>query len=254
MMTTTPSATRPSPRSGPPTTATLTPSTHVLLFGHLAWLGFVWLAATVVYAVVVSCVARWGSLDESLWPSVAGGWQRYVIFSAGVTIATTFLRMLVRNGVTRRTLSTAATITMAVIAVFVGLWNVAGMAVERVVYDANGWSQALHSDAVLQWGDLPRVGIDSALVVAAYYACGWIVGMCFYRWGVVGGLLRLLPALVPAALMELVVSPDFGGMDVDVLASWRDRPPVLLTLVAGAALLAATVWIARRITREASIR
>jgi len=251
MMTGTPSTTTAPPAR--PTRATLTPSAEILLFGHLAWLGFVWLTATVIYAVVVVCVARWGSVDESLWQSVVAGWQRYVIFGAGVTIATTFMRMLVRNGVTRRTLSTAATVAMAAIAGIVAIWNMAGFAVERVVYDANGWPQALRSDAVFAWGDLPRVAVDSALVVAAYYAAGWLVGMCFYRWGVVGGLVRLLPALVPAALMELLVSPDFGGIDVDVLTSWRDRPPVIVTLLAGAALLAAAVWIAGRVTREAAV-
>jgi hypothetical protein len=202
---------------------------------------------------VIACVARWGSLDESLWQSVVAGWQRYLIFGAGITIMTTFLRMLVRNGVTRRTVAAAATIAMGVIAGLVAVWNVVGLAIERVVYDANGWPQALRSDAVLSWSDLPRAAIDSALVVAAYYAAGWIVGTCFYRWGVMGGLLRLLPALVPAALMELVVSPDFGGIDVDAMASWRDRPPLVVTLALGAALLAATVWVAGRLTRETAL-
>jgi hypothetical protein len=246
----------PSPTAAPearPLRPTLTPSAQILVFGHLAWLGFVWLTATVIYAIVVVCVARWGSIDESLWQSVVAGWQRYVIFGAGITIATTFMRMLVRNGVTRRTLSHAAAIAMGVIAVTVALWNVVGFAVERVVYDANGWAQTLRSDAVFEWRDLPRVAVDTGLVVAAYYAAGWIVGMCFYRWGVLGGIIRLLPALLPAALMELVVSPDFGGIDADVLASWRDRPPVILTLAAGSALLAVTLWIARRLTQEAAV-
>jgi hypothetical protein len=238
----------------PTTSSTLTPAAQIVTFGHLAWLGYIWLGASVVYAMVLFAVDRWGSVDESLWPSVAAAWQRYVIFGAGVTIMTTFLRMLVRNGVTRRTVSGAATIAMGAIAVIVGLWTMAGYAVERAVYDANGWTQGLRSDAVFAWGDLPRAGIDSALVVAAYYAVGWIVGACFYRWGVLGGLLRLLPALVPAALMELVVSPDFGGMDIDALGSWRDRPNRLVTLAAGGAVLAATVWVARRLTREAALR
>jgi hypothetical protein len=251
MMTSTPPSTAaPGARRSSPT---LAPSTGILVFGHLAWLGLVWLAATVIYAVVVVCVARWGSVDESLWQSVVAGWQRYVIFGAGITVATTFMRMLVRNGVTRRTLSHAAALAMGVIASAVAIWNVVGFSVERVVYDANGWPQRLRTDAVLEWGDLPRAALDTGLVVAAYYATGWIVGMCFYRWGVLGGVVRLLPALVPAAMMELVISPDFGGIDVDVAASWRDRPPVLVSVAAGAAVLAVTVWIARRLTQGAAV-
>ncbi len=236
-----------------PTPSTLVPAAQIVVFGHLVWLGLVWLASVVVYAAVVAAVGRWGSVDESLWQSVVAGWQRYVIFGAGITIMTTFLRMLVRNGATRRTVSGAATIAMGVIAGLVALLNVVGFAVERLVYDANGWTQALRSDAELAWADLPRVAVDNALVVAAYYVAGWIVGTCFYRWGVVGGLLRLLPALVPAALMELVVSPDFGGIDIDAMASWRDRPPLVVTLALGGALLAATLWVARRLTRETAL-
>lgn len=235
------------------TSTSLTPAAQIMVFGHLAWLGFVWLAASVVYAIVLFAVARWGTVDQSLWPSVAAGWQRYLIFGAGVTVMTTFLRMLVRNGVTRRTVSAAAAIAMGVIAGIVAGWTMAGYAIERAVYDANGWPQTLRSDAVFAWGDLPRVGVDTVLVIAAYYAAGWIVGACFYRWGLVGGLVRLLPALLPAAAMELVVSPDFGGMDIDVMASWRDRPHLLVTIAAGGALLAATVWVAGRLTRETTL-
>jgi hypothetical protein len=244
----TPTAPRPTPVRAP-----LVPAAETVIGGQLAWLGFVWLAATVVYAVVIASVARWGEVDESLWQSVVAGWQRYVIFGAGVTIATTFLRMLVRNGVTRGTVSSASTISMGVIAVLVGLWQMAGYAAERLVYEANDWTHALRSTALFGWDDLPRVGIDNALVVAAYYGSGWVVGICFYRWGVIGGFVRLLPALVPAALIELVVSPDFGGIDVDVLASWRDRPNPAVTLALGGAVLAATSWVARRLTREAAL-
>ena len=153
MMTTTSSPTvSPAAR---PSTSSLVPAAQVVVFGHLVWLGLVWLASVVVYAAVVAGVARWGSVDESLWQSVVSGWQRYVIFGAGITIMTTFLRMLVRNGATRRTVSGAATIAMGVIAALVALLNVAGFAVERLVYDANGWTQGLRSDAELAWADLP---------------------------------------------------------------------------------------------------
>jgi hypothetical protein len=255
MTTTTPAATATPPRraAAHARRRTLSEAAQILTFGNLAWLGLVWLAVTVVYAGVVACVARWGSIEESLWQSVVAGWQRYVIFGAGVTIATTFMRMLVRNGVTRRTLSGAAAIAMGVIGVAVALWNVAGYAVEHVVYDANGWPQTLRSDTEFEWGDLPRAAIDSGLVAAAYYAVGWIVGICFYRWRFAGGMLRLLPALVPAALMELLVSPDFGGIDIDVLTTWRERPPVLVTLVLGGVLLAGIVWVARRLTVAAAV-
>jgi len=133
------------------------------------------------------------------------------------------------------------------------VWNVLGYAAEKVVYDRSDWPQQLQTDTTLTWGDLPRVAIDNGLVIAAYYAGGWVVGVCYARWGAAGGTLRLLPALVPIAVMELVVAPDFGG-DVDALASWRDEPALWLTVVAGLALVAATTWVARRLTRDMALR
>jgi hypothetical protein len=231
-----------------------TGASQIVCFGTLAWIGYVWLAASLVYAVVVTCVARWGSVDESLWQSVASGWQRYVVFGAGVSVSTTFLRIVVRNGATRRTLSIGATATMAVVAVLLAAWNVAGYTAEKVVYDRLDWPQQLRSDAVFTWGDLPRAAIDNGIMIAAYYATGWIVGVCYARWGAAGGTLRLLPALSPAAAMEFVVATDFGGVDVDALASWRDRPALWVTLPAGLAVVAGATWAAGRLTRGLALR
>ena len=159
-----------------------------MLFGHLAWLGYVWLASTVVYAVVIVCVARWGSVDESLWPSVVAGWQRYLIFGAGVTIATTFLRMLVRNGVTRRTVSQAATIAMGVIAVHRGAVDhgrlrdrAADLRRQRLAAGAAQRRRVRLERPAARRSSTPRSSSPPTT------PSGWIVGVCFYRWGVVGG-------------------------------------------------------------------
>jgi hypothetical protein len=91
------------------------------------------------------------------------------------------------------------------------------------------------------------------LIVAAYFTAGWIVGICYSRWGPHGGTARLLPALVPAAAMEFLITPDFGGADIDVLASWRGEPHLAVTMLGGGAVVAAAVAFARRLTREANL-
>lgn len=229
-------------------------ASQIMFFGTVAWLGYVWLAATLVYAVVIACVARWGSVDESLWRSLASGWQRYVVVAAGITVTTTFLRMLVRNGASRRLLSSGAVVTMWALAVILALWNVAGFAVEKAIYDANGWRQTLRADSVLAWSDLPRLALDNGLIVAAYYTTGWIIGCCYTRWGPYVGTALLLPAVVPAAAMEFLVTPGFAGMDVDVITSWRDEVHIAATVLAGGVLLAASVLAARRLTRDVALR
>ncbi len=229
-------------------------SAQIMVFGTLAWIGYVWVAATVIYAIVVACVVRWGGLDTSLWRSLAAGWQQWVVFAAGITVSTTFLRMLLRNGATRRLVSVSAVATMSTIAVILAVWNMAGFTVEKLVYDANGWPQTLPSDAAFAWDDLPRLALDNILIAAVYYAAGWIIGCGYARWGTFRGTALLLPAAVPVAAMEFLVSPGFAGLNVDVVAAWRGEPHVAVTVLAGGALLAATVAVAARLTREATLR
>jgi hypothetical protein len=229
-------------------------SAQIVAFGTLAWIGWVWLAATVAYGAVVAAVVRWGSLDSSLWRTLASGWQQWVVLAAGITVSTTFLKMLVRNGATRRLVSIGAVATMAVIGVLLAVWNVVGFAAEKLVYDANGWTQAVPGDVVLAWGDLPRLALDNLMIVAVYYATGWIIGCCYTRWGAMTGTALLLPAAVPLAAMEFLVTPGFAGLNIDVVADWRSSPHVVVTGVAGGALLAATVAVAARLTRDATLR
>lgn len=229
-------------------------SAQIMVVGTLAWIGYVWLAATVIYGIVIACVIRWGSLDTSLWRSLAAGWQQWVVLAAGITVSTTFLRMMLRNGATRRLVSVGAVATMSTIAVILAVWNMAGLTVENLVYDANDWPQTLPSDVVFAWGDLPRVALDNVLIAAVYYATGWIIGCCYARWGSFRGTALLLPAAVPVAATEFLVTPGLAGLNVDVLAAWRGEPHVAVTVLAGGALLVATVAVADRLTREATLR
>ena len=83
---------------------------------------------------------------------------------------------------------------------------------------------------------------------------GWIIGCCYTRWVALAGTALLLPAVVPAAAMEFLVTPGFAGVNIDVIASWRPHPHPVVTIVAGGALLAASVYVAHRLTRGAPVR
>ncbi len=196
----------------------------------------------------------WGEVDVSLFQSVFAGWQRWLVFAAGVTMTTTFLRMLVRNGSTRALVSSASTVAMAVIASIGTTIIAAGWVIEKFVYDRQGWPQRLDSgNEVFEWSDLWRVAIESPIVLAVFFVSGWLVGVGFYRFGVVGGLLLLLPSLIPAALIEVITTRDFGGLDLDVIPE-IGAPGLLLTLIGGVALVAASVAVARRVTIGTPLR
>jgi hypothetical protein len=225
-------------------------TTRIVLHGQRLWLPYAWLAGTLLNVALLIGVGRWGTVEDSMWEAGAN-WQRYILFAAGVVTMTTFLPLLVRNGATRGLLSSATTVTMAAVTAFLGLWNVAGYAVEALVYHRNGWPQTLPTGRQFEWGDLPNVFVSSSLLVAAYYVSGWLVANGFVRRGAAGGLLRLIPGLLPAAAMEFVVSPDFGGAGRSLWVSWRGH--VLPMLAIGLAILAVAVAVARRLTRETPV-
>src|SRR5690606_20540717 len=86
----------------------------VTTFGTLIWLGPLLGVVAVVYAVVVTCVSIWGEVDTSLWSGIAAGWQRWPVGVSGFLMIAVSSRMFVENGVTRRRLGEAATVSMLV--------------------------------------------------------------------------------------------------------------------------------------------
>jgi hypothetical protein len=243
-----------SDRPAHPERPELATTTQMLTYGHLTWLCWTWVVASVAYAVVITAIARWGSVDQGLWQSIAAGWQRYVIFGAGVTTTTTYLRLFLRNGVSRSLLSSASTAAAVLIGLLGTAWISAGYVIEKLIYDHYGWTQELSSTAVFDWPDLGRVAVETPLVLVAYFLSGWIVGAGFSRFGIAGGIALTLPGLVPAALSELYASKDFGGVDIDTTAGWFSRPHLAVTAIVGLAVVVATAWVARRITTAIPLR
>jgi hypothetical protein len=231
----------------------LAESSAIVTIGHLMWLGCTWGVAALAYTVVIVCVSIWGEVDVSLWQSVFAGWQRFVVAAAGFTTITTFLRIFVRNGATRRMLSSASLAAMTVVSILGGALITAGWAIEKLVYDANGWTQTMNSDAVFDWSDLWRAAIESPIVLAAFFLSGWLISAAFYRFGVAGGIALLLPCAVPALFSELVTSKDFGGVDIDVLPEFGSTA-LAVTAISGLALIAVTAAVARRVTVAMALR
>lgn len=224
------------------------------IFGNLIWLGPLLALVAVVYAVVVACVSIWGDIDVSLWVSIAAGWQRWPIAVCGFLMISTFSRMFVVNGVTRRRLGDAATVTLMLFSVLSGVYITAGFLVERAVYGANDWPQ-LNDQRNITYAAIGygTVLLTYTVVAAAYFVGGWLLGIVLNRDRDIVTVVGILLALLPAAVCEILLTPMGGGGQVQALDGLMSLPlwvstPITLTVIIGA------VFAARRATLDVVVK
>jgi hypothetical protein len=236
-------------RRGP---APLAKTASVTTFGHLAWIGWLWLATGVIVTGIVVAIGAFnddGDLAHSVWQEAAAGWQRWPVLSAGVATTWSFAPLLVGNGVTRARLSASVAVTMVVLAVLGAAFIAAGYLIEGVVFDRNGWSHVL--DAGGRTLDARMVGglaVRHTLTLAGYFVSGWLIGIGFYRFGREAGIPLILPSIVPIVLVELLL---LGGGAGVVTRPFGDAsgPPLAVGAPAAAAVIAVATVAATRYTR-----
>lgn len=249
-LTTPASVTNASPR--PPTLwARVQFTTTVLVRGQLAWLGWVWLSVLVLLPVgLVAISIAGGDLTESVWSGAGIGWQRWMLFAAGLATIRTFLREFVSRGVTRHRIADAATLTTAALAIGMAAVGMIGYLLEWLVYRALGWRFGFSGDTDPTAALLTRLALEYALAGAAYFAAGWLIGAAFvrYRW-------QFGVALIPACFVGVVVVELVLGTDAANLRINDARHPALaVTVIVALAAIAASVVVARRVTRTLPLR
>jgi hypothetical protein len=252
----------PTPPSGPPaqhppaTPASLADTAGVTTFGHLAWIGWVWLVTFVVVGGALVAIGAFsdGQLTSSLWQGLGAGWQRWILLAAGVTTTSTFAPLLIGNGVTRARMSASASVTMVALAVLGAAFIAAGYLIEGVVFSANDWSHVLDGGGRSIGGRMVAgLAVRHALTLAAYFASGWLIGIGFYRFGRHVGVPLIVPSIVPVVLVELLF---FGGGTEVAVGSLGDLsgPPLAVGAPASALVVAVATMAATRYTRELALR
>lgn len=230
-------------------------ATSMTTFGSLIWLGPLLGLVAVAYIVIVACVSIWGETDTSLWVSVAAGWQRWPIAVCGFLIISTFSRMFVVNGVTRRRLGDAATVTLVLFSLLSGTYITVGFVIERLVFDANGWPQ-MNDERNLTYGAIgyATVLLTYTAVAAAYFVTGWLIAILFNREAdIVVAVLGIPLALVPAAVCEFLLTPIGGGGQIQALGDLMTMPMWISTPIT-LAVIAAAVVAARRATLSVVVK
>lgn len=158
---------------------------------------------------------------------------KYFSMAVGISIVPAYVNAMVAQGVTRRMFSVAASIFLTVAAVLTAVLWVVGYQIERVVYDWQGWSQAMENRHLFT--STSQVGLifaEFALLVVSHEATGWLLGVTFYRLGFWRGLAMVPLSLVPAAATEFLLVAQWLGGPLSALGYHRPHLAVAVPVVA----------------------
>ncbi len=149
-----------------------------------------------------------GDVTVSGW-DIANQIPRWYAGAVGVYLTAVYLPLYVAHGHTRRDVARQSSVFVVVLAGLVAL----GYAIERVIYQAVGWNQALSADHLFTSSlDHWLIIAEFVGVLAVWVVGGAMLGAGFYRNPAIG--LALVPvALVMAAAVEAAHGPGmFDGI------------------------------------------
>jgi hypothetical protein len=188
-----------------------------------------WLAATVVTVLVGAVIAHFTPITSSIWEN-AGQWPRWWLFAMAVALIAVQLPVAVTHGVTRRAALRAVGVVSVLVSLFWAGYMVLGHVVERIIYDALGWPDAMQTEHLFTDGyDVLPMLAEYWLIFLGYLVAGLLVGGVYYRFGPVRGTLLLPATLLPAVVIEVLLSTGWYGTGLqDGLSIDRSAAPVLV--------------------------
>lgn len=230
----------------------LWPAYYGVLFGN-GWYAWFWGAMIVVYGGIAIGISLWGSTDVSLWETSTNS-TKGTMTAMGIMSVPVFLPVMVAAGVTRRTFVVAATAALASLAAISSLLICLGFIIERRIYEAYAIPEAfstnhLYTDA----SQLHLIFVESLLIQIAYAVSGMLVGLCFYRFGPIPGVLLILPSAIPAVGTEAVITGGtwFGpAAGVAFGAGW----PIWLQVLVPSSAVVVAVMILHVVTVGTPLR
>ncbi|MFB6722138.1 hypothetical protein ACFCV3_18325 [Kribbella sp. NPDC056345] len=178
---------------------------------------------------------------------------KYFSMAVGISLVPAYVNALVAQGVTRRMFSVAAGIFLTVAALLTAVIWVVGYQIERVVYDWQGWSQAMENRHL--FSSTSEVGLifaEFALLVVSHEATGWLLGVTFYRLGFWRGLAMIPLSLVPAAATEFLLVAQWLGGPLSALG--YHRPPLAVAVPVVAIVTALGLYAGYRILQPMPLK
>jgi len=219
------------------------PLLRVLLSAHLAFTAMLWALFMVVVLVITGILAATAGISESIQHYATTQAPRWLLFGLGIDVVSTYLRLHLAHGRTRRNFLGQSIGYTFVISGFAAALITVGYLVERLVYAMFGWTQRLPRKAMFDAADeYPMMLATFWLTFLLWTVAGLVIGLGFFRSTGLGlltipvGLMIVLPTFIPTRDGGLpFVGEELTGLDV--------APGVVLAACAGLYLLAVgIVW------------
>jgi hypothetical protein len=177
--------------------------------------GFIWFWGIVIslWAIVATVIVLIGQADLSPWQWFSLSPSKYFIMAMGIHAAAVYLPLYIGHGITRRHFMAGSAIFFAGSSLAFGGIVLAGYLIELLMRTASEPTGPLGPvDSV---GAALLVLARATIVHVAFVCTGWLIGGCFYRYGVWGGILLIPPCAIPGFGSDFVLRTDPNGAHLD---------------------------------------
>jgi hypothetical protein len=203
------------------------PMLRILLSAHLIAALALWLGLLVLSALITTGVATFGHVNGSIWHQVATQGPRWIAFGLGVSAITTYLRLHIAHGRTRRDFLRQLWPYILGLATALALLVALGYLIERGVYAVAGWSNELPFPAIFDTtGEFFGILGSFTLVLLLWAVVGVAMAAAFSRKILLGlltvpfGLLLVAPTDLVLGIEGIPVARDLlEYLDLPTLAS-----------------------------------
>jgi hypothetical protein len=224
---------------------------RILLTAHWWFVALAFVVLFVGTALVTVVVSVWVDVNASIWHFVASQWTQWVVFGLGTDVISTYLRVHVAHGRTRRDFLRQLAPYFVGVAGLFGLLVAIGYLLERGLYAALGWRQSFPDPGVFDTpGDFFGLAGGFAVTFLLWLLGGALLTAAFNR-NVLLGLVLIPFGLLLASLGELLVGRSLIPLfHVAELLRLDGFPRVAV----GVALLAAACGLLWGIVRDIPVR
>lgn len=177
----------------------------------LSWAGFV-----AVIAAIITGIAIFDTVDESIWDTASRFTLWYVAFIGGY-LTYTMLPLYVTHGQTRREFAAQVAVFIPSFSAIGALLNTLGFVLERGLYSIADWPQEVSSNQLYSSPtELPLIFLAFFLLYLVWTSAGALIGAGLYRSERSGTemtvAVALVLTLVPTATAGIVSGDSLGPL------------------------------------------